>query len=164
MPYYRYSALYAPYLYRYYRDPTRNFGSDQTPSFEFLESIVVGIDREGNITWDNSLVVDNADSESLMNLVDAFASREYIHMLYKLEDELVHKSIPFTSAPVEEFVMEVELDEADEDIRSQLDDVGGSKGWKGRKECVMLSSLIKLYFDFLYFFAVHLLIMVNDTA
>ena len=131
MPYNRYSALYDPYLYRYYRDPTRNFGSDQTPSFEFLESIVVGIDREGNITWDNSLVVDNADSESLMNLVDAFASREYIHMLYKLEDELVHKSIPFTSAPVEEFVMEVELDEADEDIRSQLDDVGGVQFWYG---------------------------------
>ncbi|MEJ2004075.1 MAG: hypothetical protein P8X57_03710, partial [Cyclobacteriaceae bacterium] len=73
LPYNRFNALYDPYLYRYYRDPTRSFSSQQTPSFEFLESIVIGIDREGNITWDNSLVIDDDDAESMMNLVDAFA-------------------------------------------------------------------------------------------
>jgi len=129
MPNNRFNALYDPYLYRYYRDPTRNFNAEQTPSFEFLESIVIGIDRNGNITWDNSLVVDDTDSESMMNLVDAFASPEYVHMLYKNEKELVYKSIPYSSEQIEENVNEIMLDNAEEDIRNEYEDVGGVQYW-----------------------------------
>ena len=129
LPYNRFYSLYDPYFNRYYRDPTRSFRTDQSPSYKFLESIVIGIDRNGNVRWDNSLVVDDDDAESMMNLVDAFASPEYVHMLYKFDKELVYKSIPYSSEPVEENIKEIMLDSGAEDIRNEFEDIGGVQFW-----------------------------------
>ncbi len=129
-PYDRFTSIYNPYRYRYFREAYRGYDDFQNNmEFEFLEAIVIGINKNGDVKWDNSLVVDDIEQVSTSSMVDAYADRSFVHMLYKHEEEIVYKSIPYSSAPIEDNWIPIRLEKDVDDIKSTDEEIGGAGYW-----------------------------------
>ncbi|MCA6075389.1 hypothetical protein [Fulvivirga sedimenti] len=129
-PYDRFTSIYNPYRYRYFREAYRGYDDIQnTLEFEFLEAIVIGLSGDGDVKWDNSLVVEDLEQTSTSSMVDAYADRSFVHMLYKHEEEIVYKSIPYSSVPVEENWIPLRLEKDQDNIKSTDEETGGVGYW-----------------------------------
>jgi hypothetical protein len=119
-----------PNRYQSYRETYRQSDDFRdVGALELLEGIVIGIDLEGDVVWDNALVVDDLDQTTSNLVVDAYVGGTDVHLVYKHEVEIVHKPIPYSSLDVEENWLPLELDSEGESIRSTEEEIGGAVHW-----------------------------------
>lgn len=97
-PYYNYYGFgsYDPSgraYQRYARKPGPLVNTDQVSHFEYLQSVVVKLDNQGELVWDNSMKIDDVETYSLEQVVDFTGTDGSVCLLYKSEDELNYKII-----------------------------------------------------------------------
>ncbi len=77
----------------YGKQPSRLQNVEDADHFEYLESIVVEIDKKGEIVWDNSMKIEDVETNSLEQVVHLTQKGDLINMLYKAEDEIKYQTI-----------------------------------------------------------------------
>ena len=123
-------TFFNPNRYSAYRESYRQYDNQQSSiSLELLQAIVIGMDQNGDVTWDNSLVVDDLNQATINTVVDAYIGGSDIHLVYKHEEEIVHKAVPYSSIPIEEQWLPFELGEEGASIRSTDEEIGGAVHW-----------------------------------
>ncbi|MEQ8477844.1 hypothetical protein [Fulvivirga sp.] len=77
----------------YAKQPSRLQNVEDADHFKYLESIVVEINKEGDIVWDNSMKIEDVETNSLEQVVQLTQSGDLVNMLYKAEEEIKYQSI-----------------------------------------------------------------------
>jgi hypothetical protein len=93
-----------------------------------MESIVVEIDKNGNIVWDNSMKIEDVETNSLEQVVQLTQSGDLVNMLYKAEDEIKYQSIQQDSI-VEVNKEALKLPNEYDKISHTYDGTGRSEFW-----------------------------------
>ncbi|MBL3658859.1 hypothetical protein [Fulvivirga sediminis] len=108
-----------PYGYQVNHEPNH---------FKYLETIIVKLDDEGKLVWDNSYAIKEVESYSLEAVTDYRVKGDDITIIYKSEDKLAYKLAEGNTGLVEdsdELAMLYENDELDHDYEG----VGGVSHW-----------------------------------
>ena len=67
--------------------------TDDATHFEYLESVIVKLDNQGELVWDNSIKVEDVETYSLEQIVDFYESENKVNLLYKSEENLNYKVV-----------------------------------------------------------------------
>jgi len=127
---YPYQDFYSGANYSYVRQPNRLVNVEQANHFEFLESIVLKVDKQGKLKWDGSFKVDDVESASLTPVVDHTKKDENLYMLYKNEEQISYKLfIQQDSSTQAEQPIKLEFEE--DEIKHNYDLIGGTEYWYG---------------------------------
>jgi hypothetical protein len=119
------SRMYRPYMY----GPQNSKTSDETKS---LQTVVVALDEQGNVIWDQSLKLEEIRMPSLQQVGDFIIDRGKVHIIYKKESDLKVKTVSLGDNFVSEQTEKVRtLDESDV-IRSEKETESGVRHWFGK--------------------------------
>jgi hypothetical protein len=120
------SRMYRPYQY----GPSNNSRAlDETKS---LQTVVIALDQNGNVKWDQSLTLDDIKTPSLQQVGDFVIQDNTLHIIYKKESELKVKSVDLNSNEGSEKTEKVKTLEDMDVIRSEKDTESGVRQWFGK--------------------------------
>ena len=114
----------------YAKQSSRLQNVEDADHFKYLESIVVEIDKQGNIVWDNSMKIEDVETNSLEQVVQLTQQGDLVNMLYKAEDEIKYQSIQQDSI-VEVSKEALKLPNEYDKINHTYDGSGRSEYWYG---------------------------------
>ena len=121
--YYPGMRMYRPYAYG---DPTRS-----NDNVKLHETVAVGFNAEGKVTWDQSIVLDEIKRPALEQVSDFYTDDENLHFLYKKESELMIKSVSLEEGSATEATEKIRLMEPSEEVRSEKELEDGVRHWFG---------------------------------
>lgn len=121
--YYPGMRMYRPYAYG---DPTRS-----NDNVKLYETVAVGFDADGNMKWDQSIVLDEIKRPALEQVSDFYTDDESLHFLYKKESELMIKSVSLGEGSATEATEKIRLMEPSEEVRSEKELEDGVRHWFG---------------------------------
>ena len=137
---YTYNHPYSPYTsagrfrtdaaQQYARQPSRLQRVREASSFDYLQSIIFELDKNGRLLWDNSFPITDTQLKSLERVTHHVIDGEKIHMLYKTEDELQYQAI-MKSDTLLRRTLPIMLKGADEEIVHTYGGAGKSEYWYG---------------------------------
>ena len=113
---------------RYVKRPGRYANIDNANHFEYLESVIVKLDENGELAWDNSFKVEKVESYSLEQVVDFNSSNEKISLLYSTEDGLNYKAID-ASETIVKLQEPLMLKHEQDAVKHTFEGVGGTRHW-----------------------------------
>lgn len=128
-PYWQYyypgmSRMYRPYMF----SPSGTRSNDETKT---LQTVVLALDEQGNVKWDQSLKLDDVRMPSLQQVGDFYIEGDELHIIYKKESELKVKTVLLTSNEVSEKSEKVKTLHEMDVIRSEKDTENGVRYWYG---------------------------------
>jgi hypothetical protein len=118
------SRMYRPYMY----GPPNSRTTDETKS---IQTVVVALDENGDVKWDQSFKLDDVRSPSLQQVGDFLINGDKVHILYKKESDLKVKTVILNEANAEHTEKIKTSDEHDV-IRSEKESESGVRYWFGR--------------------------------
>jgi hypothetical protein len=142
-PYY-YNPYYSPFGYNpwgyYYPGMSRMYrpysygpqNAKSTTETKTLETVVVALDEQGNIKWDQSLKLDDIRMPSLQQIGDFVVRDDKLYMLYKKESDLVIKSVVVNSDAATEHTEKIKTSHEGDIIRSEKETESGVRHWFGK--------------------------------
>jgi hypothetical protein len=119
------SRMYRPYQY----GPPNSRATDETKS---LQTVVVALDENGNVKWDQSLKLDDIRTPSLQQVGDFAIHDNTLQIIYKKESELKVKSVVLSTSEVSEKTEKVKTSNEMDVIRSEKDTESGVRQWFGK--------------------------------
>jgi hypothetical protein len=119
------SRMYRPYMY----GPPNTRSANETKT---LETVVLALDEQGNIKWDQSLKLDDIRMPSLQQIGDFVVRDDKLYMLYKKESDLVVKSVVLNSDASTEQTEKVRTLHEGDMIRSEKETESGVRHWFGK--------------------------------
>ena len=78
---------------RYIRETNQLANNREANSFEYYESVVIQLDEQGRLQWDNSFAIEDTETLSLERVVDIGQVGEQIKMMYLQEEKIQYKII-----------------------------------------------------------------------
>lgn len=136
-----YNDFYSPYYYRprygtlsnyrYMRQPGRMHHVDDANHFEFLEAVLLQMNKEGQLIWDCSFPIDDVESASLEPVTDEAMNADGLwSILYKSEEKIHSKTfISQDSALVTDEPLLLKY--ATDEIQHNYNLMGGTQHWYG---------------------------------
>lgn len=121
--YYPGMRMYRPYAYG---DPARN-----NDDVKLYSTVAVAFDAEGQVIWDQSIVLDDMKRPALEQVSDFYSDDESIHFIYKKESELKIKSISLKEGTSAEFTEKLKLIDPSDEVRSEKELEDGVRHWIG---------------------------------
>jgi hypothetical protein len=123
-----------PFISNYYRFDFDTNVADQysvsPPSILHTAGMFsFGVNSLGEIIFDNGLPTTEKDRLSGLRLVDGTMVNDNLHFLYRFEDGMVFKSVPFTSEPIDEFLLPRTDASREEKIMKNFSSIGGVDRW-----------------------------------
>lgn len=115
--------MYRPYAYG---DPMRN-----NDNVKLYETVAVAFNGEGNVIWDQSIVLDEMKRPALEQVSDFYSDGENLHFIYKKESELKIKSVSLEEGSATESTEKIQLLEPSEEVRSEKELEDGVRHWFG---------------------------------
>jgi hypothetical protein len=119
------SRMYRPYMY----GPPNSRSANETKT---LETVVLALDEQGNIKWDQSLKLDDIRMPSLQQIGDFAVRDDKLYMLYKKESDLIVKSVVLNSDAATEQTEKVRTLHESDMIRSEKETESGVRHWFGK--------------------------------
>jgi hypothetical protein len=117
------SRMYRPYPYT--PSSSSNF------AIEIHETVIISFDANGNVGWDQSLVLDDLKIESSEQISDFTMNNDTIIFLYKKESELKYKRIGKSESVSEEQTQKIKASDPMDEIRTEKDGDGFVRHWYG---------------------------------
>ena len=114
--------FYAPQVNRVARVEDSN-------TFEYIQAVVVALDTEGNLMWDNNFQIEEVETPDLHQVVDFNAKPHQVEMLYHFEDKLSYKVIDADSTLLEKYDEPIAGLKEDDKFKHQYDDAGETMYW-----------------------------------
>ena len=121
--YYPGMRMYRPYAYG---DPTRS-----NDNIKLYGTVVVAFDSQGELLWDQSIVLDDMKRPALEQVSDFYTDEENLHFIYKKESELKIKSVSLEEGTATEITEKIKLKEPSEEVRSEKELEDGVRHWIG---------------------------------
>lgn len=121
--YYPGMRMYRPYAYG---DQLRN-----NENIKLYETVAVAFDAQGNVMWDQSIILDDLKRPALEQVSDFYSDHSSLHFIYKKESELKIKSIDLAEGTATEVTEKIKLQEPLEEIRSEKELEDGVRHWVG---------------------------------
>lgn len=121
--YYPGMRMYRPYAYG---DHLRN-----SDNITLYETVAVAFDPEGNLIWDQSILLEDLKRPALEQVSDFYADADNLYFLYKDESELKIKSVSLDEGTASEVTEKIMLNEPSEEIRSEKELEDGVRHWVG---------------------------------
>ena len=115
--------MYRPYAYG---DNMRN-----ADNIKLYETVAVAFDPQGNMIWDQSIMLDDIKRPALEQVGDFYTDTDNLHFIYKKESELKIKSISLGEGTATEATEKIKLKEASDEIRSEKELEEGVRHWVG---------------------------------
>lgn len=132
-PYYYYNPFWPGYfpgmrMYRPYAygDPVRN-----NDNIKLYETVAVAFNSEGEVVWDQSIVLDEMKRPALEQVSDFYTDDGNLHFLYKKESELKIKSVSLDEGTATESTEKIQLKEPGDNIRTEKELEDGVRHWFG---------------------------------
>ncbi|MTI22119.1 hypothetical protein E1176_13900 [Fulvivirga sp. RKSG066] len=116
--------------YQYVRQPNRLVNVDGANHFEFLESIVLHLDKQGKLKWDQSLKIEDVEAASLAAVTDVAKKDEQILMLYRNEENISYKYLVDQDSSIQA-TEPIKLNDEYDEIKHNYDLIGGTEYWYG---------------------------------
>ncbi|UII25156.1 hypothetical protein LVD15_17830 [Fulvivirga maritima] len=113
---------------RYVRRPYGYQGPHEPNHFKYLETIIVKLNDEGHLLWDNSFAIEEVESNSLEAVTDYNVKGNDISMIYKSDEKLAYKIAEGSESIVEDADEMALLYENDE-LDHEYEGVGGVSHW-----------------------------------
>jgi hypothetical protein len=132
-PYSYYNPFWPGYFpgMRMYRPYGYGNHSRNTDNIKLYETVAVAFDANGNLLWDQSVVLDDLKRPALEQVSDLYADNGNLYLLYKKESELKVKTISLDEGEAAEFTEKIKLNEPVEEIRSEKELEDGLRHWVG---------------------------------
>lgn len=111
----------------YAKQPSTLMNVDEADRFEYLESIILEIDKKGNLLWDNSMKIDDIELFSLEKVVHVHREGDDLHMIYQGEKEILHKTVGSDSVFIQR--EPIKLITENDEITHTYGGVGRSENW-----------------------------------
>ena len=132
-PYYYYNPFWPGYfpgmrMYRPYAygDPIRN-----NDNIKLYETVAVAFNSEGEVVWDQSIVLDEIKRPALEQVSDFYTDDQNLNFLYKKESELTMKSVSLDEGTATESTEKIQLKEPGDEIRTEKELEDGVRHWFG---------------------------------
>ncbi|HNP18732.1 MAG TPA: hypothetical protein PKL31_09890 [Fulvivirga sp.] len=114
----------------YAKHPSTLQNVDDADHFEYLESIIFELDKNGELLWDNSFKIEDVETNTLEQVVQFSMEGDLINMIYKTDEELRFKTIQ-ESQLVEEKNLPIKLINEYDKIIHTYKGTGKSEYWYG---------------------------------
>lgn len=121
--YYPGMRMYRPYAYG---DPMRS-----NDNVKLYETVAVAFNGQGNVIWDQSIVLDEMKRPALEQVSDFYTDGENLHFIYKKESELKVKSVSLSEGSATESTEKIKLLAPSEEVRSEKELEDGVRHWFG---------------------------------
>lgn len=112
----------------YVRRPNTASGKAEASHFEYLSSVVVKLNNQGELMWDNSIKVEDVETFSLEQIVAFNESEGNVKLLYNSDEDLKYKIVE-QSETLSEGDDTIRLKYANDDIGYTYNGVGKSHYW-----------------------------------
>lgn len=115
--------------YTYVRHPERLQRVDNADRFEYLQSVVLELDRDGELLWDNSLKIEGTKRPSLQQVVHVTQAKNEstLCMMYRTDKEVIQKmAAPDTAMMTRQPIKLIYDTDA---IAYTYEGAGGSHSW-----------------------------------
>lgn len=126
-----YNGFYYPGMRRMYRPYMYGPNSRNSNEIKSLETVVIHVDAQGNVKWDQSLKLDEVRIPALEQVGDFAVVNDVAFLLYKKESELKIKSIPLGGGDALEEAQKIRTSDENDVIRSEKDTDSGVRHWYG---------------------------------
>lgn len=132
-PYYYYNPFWPGYFpgMRMYRPYAYGDNMRNADNIKLYETVAVAFDPQGNMMWDQSIMLDDIKRPALEQVGDFYADTDNLHFIYKKESELKIKSISLGEGTATEATEKIKLKEASDEIRSEKELEEGVRHWVG---------------------------------
>lgn len=112
----------------YARQPSRLQNVSDADSFEYKESIIFEVSKNGDLIWDNSMKIEDVELKELKQIVHVSALNNQVNMLYQREEDLIFKIIQ-QGAVIEEGCAPVEVKLEYDKVLNTTNGVGETSYW-----------------------------------
>lgn len=130
-PYYYYNPFWPGYFpgMRMYRPYAYGDNMRNADNIKLYETVAVAFDPQGNMMWDQSIMLDDIKRPALEQVGDFYTDTDNLHFIYKKESELKIKSISLGEGTATEATEKIKLKEASDEIRSEKELEEGVRHW-----------------------------------
>jgi hypothetical protein len=132
-PYYYYNPFYPGYFpgmrYRPYSPNSYGPNVKNQDEVKTYSSVLMAFDPQGNLLWDQSVKLDNIESNALEQVSDFYYNGSTLIVLYKKESELKIKTVAISTDDASEQVEKIKLKEPADEVRNEKEMEGGIKHW-----------------------------------
>lgn len=112
----------------YSKQPSNLQHLDGAQSFEYLESILLKLNTEGELLWDNSLKIEELETADLERIVQINQNTTDIDLLYKAEEEIYFKSIENDKSSVVDN-LPIKLEDEYDQVINTIKGIGKAEYW-----------------------------------
>jgi hypothetical protein len=126
------SGYYYPGMSRMYRPYMYGPSTKTADEMKSLETVVVALDQEGNVKWDQSFKLDDIKSASLQQVGDFAINDDKVFIIYKKESDLKIKTVALKSNEASELTEKVKTNSDQDVIRSEKETESGVRHWFGK--------------------------------
>ena len=127
---------YHPYWVNSFNEGARGFvrrlksNSDNQPvSYEYTQAIVLGFSEGGELLWDNSIEIDDVNTEYLDQVVNISTSNNKAILVYKHDNELISKTVEGGTVIDHNLVQKIKLLYPGDETKFIDGDFGGLNYW-----------------------------------
>jgi len=114
--------------YGYVKQVSRLQNLEEASAFKYIQSLIIKLDNNGKIKWDNSMKIDDLETESLEQVVDFTESNGTLNMVYLNDEQIIFKTVDKNeSVPPQS--MDLKLKFPTDDIRHTYNGMGGAVHW-----------------------------------
>lgn len=122
------SNYYQNANYEYVKQPNRLTHIEDANYFEYKEAVVLKLNKEGELMWDQSMTIDEVETASLDPTVDVAIEQEKVLMLYRNEENLNYELVVNPDSTLQES-QPIKLLYANDEIKHNYGRTGGAEHW-----------------------------------
>lgn len=119
-----------PYTFSRYRPMYSDvYNTKEYSSVEYLESVLITLNENGDVLWDEGLVFSRIESEDLKQVSDFAVVDDKVALAYKDEDIFRYKIVKQDEVIVSDTATNIKLGESSDVLRDEDKKEGGIKHW-----------------------------------
>ena len=126
-PYFHSLPLHSRYYYA--TRANRIASTEDSNTYEYIQAVVVALDSEGKLLWDNNFQIEEVETPELNQIVDFNAKPHRVELLYHFEDKLSFKVIDADSTLLEKYDEPIAGLKEDDKFSHQYDDACETMHW-----------------------------------
>ncbi len=128
---YPYSPFYYPGMSRMYRPYMYGGNNKNVDEIKTNQSVLLSFDAHGKVVWDQSMQLDEMKMPGIEQVSDFTLLDDKICFLYKKESDLKMKTVMLSDGTTSELSEKINLQDADDAIKSERETEGGVRHWTG---------------------------------